>query len=730
MKLSSPLLMLAVLTIFTSACSKKSPSQSKVTNIEKNVNVLLGKPGDEHRFQVLSDDVLPPQEKIDFKNNKIFAKHAIGNKAAGSTTNHKILVEDGIPSLHVGYPIGLIGEESIFGGVIIQVSDKTSESLGGLKLTDLSPIHVRPMLNRNTEGAMVLTLIGCFTECSETSLPDALVDIPIVGADNEKGTAILDFSALGTELDLITILDPTGQRTKLKAISANVTRVEFDQPTLFFDVQTKMIPIDSRPTDPDLKVTEFTTRWYLRLSSLFDPTFISRDPAPGVGFFTTERAKAEKITRFSLKSNRTVHYYIKNVPEKYQPIYTEAFDKWNVELKKIIGRDLLSYSILKETDARYNDIIPGDIRYNVLEWDVNNRASYGGLGPSIANQFTGETISANVLIQGPKIIEMYTKWFEHSQTATKLIAEGNQVEADKLMHDFNIETKVAVDRADDLKFHLKLGKKLKMEVRSQRPELEDPAYKGHFEIVPRGIYFDDYMTGYFSEMLDHELGHNLGLRHNFKGNLGSFETKVPGSVSRSIMEYLGRPYRHLNIIGPYDRMAIAYGYTGVTPKELTWYCTDENEAQDAKTLLIMSAECSKNDATNDPYTFWETRLSRALDLALERKSLEAPIWKVTELAELMDAIKGLSSYALGAEKTASTWTNFFGRLDRPENKEGMKEFVLETFNRKFCDKSLDLVVSGKVTAEAQKLTQDNLTEIRKAVSTRLAEFGLSKLNCE
>jgi len=113
----------------------------------------------------------------------------------------------------------------------------------------------------------------------------------------------------------------------------------------------------------------------------------------------------------------------------------------------------------------------------------------------------------------------------------------------------------------------------------------------------------------------------LGLRHNFKGNLGSFETKVPGSVSRSIMEYLGRPYRYLNIIGPYDRMAIAYGYTGVQPKELTWFCTDDNEAQDASTLLIMSPECSKNDATNDPYTFWETRLSRPLDLALNRKSI-------------------------------------------------------------------------------------------------------------
>jgi hypothetical protein len=54
-------------------------------------------------------------------------------------------------------------------------------------------------------------------------------------------------------------------------------------------------------------------------------------------------------------------------------------------------------------------------------------------------------------------------------------------------------------------------------------------------MVPEGMTYEKYMEGYMLEILAHEMGHNLGLRHNFKGNLGAIDgSKEAGSVSRSV----------------------------------------------------------------------------------------------------------------------------------------------------------------------------------------------------
>ena len=748
-KIKSSVIAMLGLAVLSTACvqdveqalhlkSNDKKKSNKVTN-SKETNEILSNEGIE--LQVISETQLKQaalnKSILSMNNSKVMSVLAgLPQGDAAESAAKPELISNG-ESLSVGFPIGLIGEQNVFGGVITKVTDSKSELLGGLKLTDLSPIHTRTVIARGADGNPALTLVGCFSKCDEDSDVQPFINLPITGYNPATGMLIVDLSAIGQELDLISMLDPQGEYTQLKAISSATTSVEFDSKTLVFDIKTTMIPVSADPTDPSVKKTEFSVRWYLKLNSGFNPAFVAREATPEVGFFKTERAKSNKITRFSMtaangKGQATVKYYVKNVPDTYKPFFKNALDSWNVEFKKTIGRDLLSYEFVDGEEAA--ELIPGDIRYNIIEWDQDNIASYGGLGPSIANQYTGETMSANVLIQGPKIVEIYSQWFGVSKKVEELKSQGLHAEAAKVLKEFNVQTSQAQARLAAPKFEVKLGKHLVMNVRSQQEHLEDPIAAKNFELTPAGVSYMEYMEGYFGEMVAHEIGHNLGLRHNFKGNLGSIDNaKETGSVSRSIMEYLGRGFRHLNGIGPYDRMAIAYGYKGVKPTHKDWFCTDEDQGTDAKSLAVKSPECSKSDATSDPFSFWESRMARAIDLLVESKSNAAPIWTLKEIsAQVDEAVIGMSSYALSAEATASTWTNFFGKNDRPEDKKEVKTYVLAKIKKKLCSPKLAEIIAAKETAEAREAATANLLALNEAVAKKTTELGVytaSDLGC-
>jgi hypothetical protein len=140
---------------------------------------------------------------------------------------------------------------------------------------------------------------------------------------------------------------------------------------------------------------------------------------------------------------------------------------------------------------------------------------------------------------------------------------------------------------------------------------------------------------------------------------------------------------------------------------------------------VKSPECTKADATSDPFSFWEGRINRVLDLVLERKSNSAPVWKVEEVkAQLDEAITGMAAYALSAEATADTWTNFFGKNDRPEDKAQIKEYVLSRIQKRICNPALQEVIKNKESAEASKLAADNLKAVKAAVVEKTVSLGL------
>jgi len=150
-------------------------------------------------------------------------------------------------------------------------------------------------------------------------------------------------------------------------------------------------------------------------------------------------------------------------------------------------------------------------------------------------------------------------------------------------------------------------------------------------------------------------------------------------------------------------------------------------------MMIKSPECTKADATSDPFSYWEGRFNRIIDLVLETKSDAAPVWSVKEvLSQIDEATTGLSAYALSAEATADSWTNFFGKNDRPEDKSEIKAYVLQRIKKKLCNPELADIIASKESAEAQEKAQANLVELSNTVANKTSSFGLytaEDLNC-
>ncbi|NMO15060.1 hypothetical protein HPC49_08285 [Pyxidicoccus fallax] len=96
-----------------------------------------------------------------------------------------------------------------------------------------------------------------------------------------------------------------------------------------------------------------------------------------------------------------------------------------------------------------------------------------------------------------------------------------------------------------------------------------------------------------TQLVLHEIGHTLGLRHNFKGSYF-----LPAS---SVMEYIhpvDAPYR--DTPGPYDVAAVRYlyGLSSSLPQEP--FCND----QDA----LVDPDCNRYDRFVDPFRYWSAAI--------------------------------------------------------------------------------------------------------------------------
>ncbi|NPD22099.1 zinc-dependent metalloprotease [Corallococcus exiguus] len=103
------------------------------------------------------------------------------------------------------------------------------------------------------------------------------------------------------------------------------------------------------------------------------------------------------------------------------------------------------------------------------------------------------------------------------------------------------------------------------------------------------------VEAYLTHVVLHEIGHTLGLRHNFAGSL-AYDGTPTGLRSSSVMDYVANEDSVLDSApGPYDVQAVRYLY-GLDTQLPTWaFCTDQDRFTDPR--------CAMYDRTSDTFSF-------------------------------------------------------------------------------------------------------------------------------
>lgn len=703
------------------------PLTDNVVRSGEDVDVVIGDA--DHDFQVVSsgsidrlDGVIPAREAL--------ARALLPEGATMAGTVRASRRRPARDSLVVGYPLTLLGESAAFGGVLTRVSDPDDETLGSFKLAAVSPMHVRPLIAPTEDGEYALALVGCAEACTESSPQEVQLSIPIRGINVKKQQVLLDISRLGEGLSIANLIPP--EFLGLEEVESQATFVDYSMATLVFDVRSKMrlleAPEAQHGNPPPLYLT---MRWYLKLGSGFNDAFTARDPIPAFGYFTTVRSLQPRIARFSttrFEDRAPVKYYVKNVPAEYRGAFDAGFEEWSRAFRDLLGHDLLEWEHVDVDDPRNELLVAGDVRFNILEWDLDNKTFYGGLGPSVANDFTGEIFSAQVLVQGPDIIDLYRDWFDVLEAAAALRQAGDAIAAEQVQAEGyrRIRDRLVTPARQT---RVRIGQ-LDMVVPGEQPSLHDPVMAGFdFDDTPPGVSFEAYMQGYFRELVAHEIGHNLGLTHNFKGSLGS---DGQDRVTWSVMEYVARPERHRSVIGEYDRQAIAYGYTGQVAEDPRPFCWDIHVA--SVFVPGNSAECALSDGGPDGFAYWrDSRVRRAIDLVIGRGlGGHAPVWTYEDVSEpLQQGLLGMVVYATSAAATAHTWEGFYLDASRPTEPQAIAEYVFAEIQGVLCAPSIadEILAKHALDAEAGLVAKQNWALVLDQVEFMGVVFGLPFEGC-
>ncbi len=307
------------------------------------------------------------------------------------------------------------------------------------------------------------------------------------------------------------------------------------------------------------------------------------------------------------------------IPVDYRDAVRNGLLFWNKAFEKIGIRNAIVVNQMPDNA----DWDHADMRYNTIRWVASPGAGYA-VALVRHDPLTGQILNANITVD-----INYTRYM--------------QIERSKIVDP-------AMSFADPDPIIKLSSSPAKCEFGKGMME---QAYFGNMALSMlggQGYKLDEkaYLKSFIQELVSHEMGHVMGLRHNFIASMYHTPEEMSNGplirdtgTASSVMDYT--PFniyaiKHKNVdyfmptVGPYDLWAIQYGYTPIEAKtsqgelyKLNEIASKDNEPghryESDEIADQFDPEVTRYDLTSDPLAYFTktSELSRYLLLNLDKR---------------------------------------------------------------------------------------------------------------
>lgn len=264
--------------------------------------------------------------------------------------------------------------------------------------------------------------------------------------------------------------------------------------------------------------------------------------------------KADPAAKLSPPKEQIIFWLEKTVPIRLRPIVQAGIEEWNRAFEKIGFANAIEVRQQREEDTWD----PEDVRYNTFRWITANAGF--AMGPSRVNPLTGQILDADIIFDADFLRYWKQDVDDFSPKGMSRILGLPTVTGPQPL--MTARAQQAICRMNTgMEHQLGFAAAAMMAEGASGPEGELP---------------DEYIFQALKHVVMHEVGHTLGLRHNFKASSWKTLAEIDDAnrsktepIVASVMDYspgninpagaIQSSY-YATMLGPYDHWAIDYGY--------------------------------------------------------------------------------------------------------------------------------------------------------------------------
>jgi hypothetical protein len=343
--------------------------------------------------------------------------------------------------------------------------------------------------------------------------------------------------------------------------------------------------------------------------------------------FYVNRWRLEKAFPFAAASvpTKPITFWLdRNIPARYLNSVKAGVLEWNKAFEKIGYLNVMQVEVEPEKDGP----ALAATRHSSIRWYLDTDPGALAYGPSISDPRSGEILDADIAISNNWVRLLREVLVERAPFPVIGTVAGSQQLSDDLHLSHNHLPGKHADRFCEYGSFALAQAQFNLQLLQMRGQIE-----------PGSPEVERLVNAVLKDVVMHEVGHTLGLRHNFRAStvvptekLNDPQYTLVNGISGSVMDYNGvnipsngAQYGRfaMDTLGAYDYWVIEYAYKPIDPvsesAELAAIAARSSEPQlaygsDEELRAGFDPEVNQYDLGNDPMAYAKLRFGHAREL--------------------------------------------------------------------------------------------------------------------